>query len=100
MIYQPSDGLTKFLSMHKEYSDALFRQLESINVFFTPIVGDRKTLERVESSIIEALRSAGGVTFQFLDNMRLSCRIPHEQRSSVVVHGFDDFEGMPGILCI
>lgn len=95
-IYQPKDGLASFLARHRELCDSLFEQVNQLHVFFAPVVGaDREILERIESSIIEALRQAGGRAFAFLDNMRISRWVPTEQRMTITVYGHDTFEGMP-----
>lgn len=95
-IYQPKDGLACFLAGHRELCDSLFEQVNQLHVFFAPIAGaDREMLERIESSVIEVLRQAGGRAFAFLDNMRLSRCVPTEQRMTITVYGHEKFEGMP-----
>lgn len=95
-MYQPKDGLASFLAHHRELCDALFEQVGQLHVFFAPIAGaDREMLERIESSVIEALRQTGGRASTFLDNMRISRRVPTEQRMTIPVHGHEKFEGMP-----
>lgn len=96
-VYQPKkDGFPTFLSRHRELCETLFQQLGHVNLFYAPLHNaDRLLLERVESSIIEALRQTGGAVYSFLDNMRISRWVEPEQRVSVRVHDHEMFEGMP-----
>lgn len=98
VIYDPRLGLSSFLSRYQELSQALIKHVQSVHLFFAPLAVEKVLLERIESSVIEALRGAGGRTADFLDNFRTSRWVPNEQRVSVAVHGNPAFEGLPSEL--
>lgn len=98
VTFDPRSGLSDFLLRYRDLSDDLIKQVQCIHVFFMPISCDKVELERIESSIIEALRVAGGRAAEFLDNLRISRWIPDEQRVAVTVHATPAFEGLPNEL--
>ena len=95
VIFDPREGLSAFLSRYDELSAALLKHVGCIHLFFAPIASEKVMLERIESSIIEALKGAGGRVENFLDNFRISRWVPEEQRISVAVAGSPSFQGLP-----
>jgi hypothetical protein len=97
-IYKPQQGISEFLLRQQVLSEALMKHTGSLHLFFAPLAADKELLERIESSIIEALRGADGDAVAFLDNLRISRRWPNEQRISVSIHGATAFKGLPSEL--
>lgn len=100
VTFDPLTGLSAFLSRHAELSAAVIGHTKCVHLFFAPLAIEKVLLERIESSIIEALRNAGGRPADFLDNFRISRWVPPAQRISVSVEPHPVFVGLPGELYV
>ena len=83
VVYQPEEGFESFLSRYKELSTTLLQQLQVYRLFVAALDADKPLLEKIETSLITVLRDAGGLTAEFLGNIRPS-RIPQENDRQLI----------------
>jgi len=99
-VYEPGKGVSDYLSRYDELSGIVARHTQAIHVFVAPLDANKVMLERIESSIIESLRNAGGEVAGFLGNMKISRWVPTDERIPVSIDAGPILKGVPELLWV
>ena len=93
VLFDPRSGFQNFFERHVELTRALRRQLEIMEIFYSPVKQQKEMLERLESAIYTHLKSQKGQCAEFLDNLRRSRIDFSEEHMAVVSASCTLFEG-------
>jgi len=81
LLHDPGGAsrIERFLTGYQNIAGQLLDLFEMLSVFYMPLDRPTEDLKQVESALIQLVRTLGGKEAGFLDNDRLSVRIPPER---------------------